>query len=757
MKKSFNIFRNLFAIAVIAITATSCSDEFLQEKRPYGSFGPEEVYGDWNAVNLRLNFIYQKNLPYFKGEDNSYPDMWPVGYADNLSNNTEEFTGYGHYNNPTHAEWTNENIDKYFFYGINESPWKKIRECNDVIVRVQETELSNLTQEQKDEVEAQARFFRATRYFRLFKRFGGVPITEKLQSTLMSDSLENRLVRETTDSTYRFIINDLVWSGDILPAVWDEEVNNWGRVTAGTCYALAGVVANYYASPIFNRADELSRWQEAYDLNKKALEVLAEGGFGLAFAGDPGSNASNWAKIWCNMKVGDGNISEGVYMAICNNQPDQDGKSQHAIPNGWEKAIRPNTAKGSGSLTPSAEMIDLFPMADGKRPTEAGQYQYDKDLFFLNRDPRFYRTFAFPGTEWKFKGTISDEEYPYISGTDYKLLNFSWFQSVAESQDTVKSGFFSDLMGSSGKSIFVRKKSQDYGIETNALYNFSNDDGFTYNGQPLLAMRYTEVLLNFAESACGINRLDEAWDALVKIRQRVGYTGDCGLDPAIKSDRARMFEAILFERQIELAYEGKRFDDCHRWMLFDGGVGQEELSPTWKVTAWSGNTCKYLGVKPLNEVLRHRIELHISPLVYIGERDKTADPFVARDEQTPARLTYPEALSLMEDFRTVAPLTEDGTITFNNDKVRALAEFYKQYIVRKDVSTMANEPNVETITDDAGNETTITTDRTYPIWPKNLYFLGLGTGDQNNNPSVQQTLGWTDAFGGVGTFDPLAK
>lgn len=31
-----------------------------------------------------------------------------------------------------------------------------------------------------------------------------------------------------------------------------------------------------------------------------------------------------------------------------------------------------------------------------------GSYDYNQELFFLNRDPRFYRTFAFPGVEWKF-------------------------------------------------------------------------------------------------------------------------------------------------------------------------------------------------------------------------------------------------------------------------------------------------------------------------------------------------------------------
>ena len=50
-------------------------------------------------------------------------------------------------------------------------------------------------------------------------------------------------------------------------------------------------------------------------------------------------------------------------------------------------------------------MVDMFPMADGKRPSTCNTYTtlekssvaYDKNVPFANRDPRFYRTFAFPG------------------------------------------------------------------------------------------------------------------------------------------------------------------------------------------------------------------------------------------------------------------------------------------------------------------------------------------------------------------------
>ena len=74
-------------------------------------------------------------------------------------------------------------------------------------------------------------------------------------------------------------------------------------------------------------------------------------------------------------------------------------------------------------------------------------------------------------------------------------------------------------------------------------------------------------------------------------------------------DQAKCMAAIMYERQIELAYEGKRFDDMRRWMLFDGGIELPEGAPaTWKLTGWGGNTCTYLGFKPLNGQRRENLE-----------------------------------------------------------------------------------------------------------------------------------------------------
>lgn len=143
---------------------------------------------------------------------------------------------------------------------------------------------------------------------------------------------------------------------------------------------------------------------------------------------------------------------------------------------------------------------------------------------------------------------------------------------VRKAEDQFKdntSGYGADGLGYNNKSIYIRKRTDDVAYGGQTLYDYytgASNSGFIYSAAPYMEIRYAEVLLNFAESACGANRGDEALDALRQVRRRVGYTGDCGLDNSLAGNRAKLFAAILYERQIELAYEGKRFDDMRRWL-----------------------------------------------------------------------------------------------------------------------------------------------------------------------------------------------
>jgi len=744
--KNKNIFGTALVLASIAVGVSSCSDDFLKEKKNYGNFNQTTAYSDYNGAQERLNNLYYWMLPTADGGDGNgtnKPNDWtPVGNPDKWSKSTDEYGGFSIFVNPEEEityNFSGTNFD--FFYVANDvySPWGHIRNCNDVIENVQK---SDLTDEQKNELLGQAYFFRAYMYYHLVTIYGGVPIIDHVQDPILGeggDGSDLIVPRQTTKDCIDFICQDFTRAAEMLPARWPNEAQDFGRITSGLAQAMLGKTLLYYASPVFNRADDISRWEAAYTANKTAIEKLRAGNFGLAHATDGGiNNGANWARMWMDYTGSDGSVNEAVFITLHNTKDNVSGQPDYGKYNRWEHSIRPRNTNGGGGYTPTAEMVDLFPMADGLKPGQSS-IPYDKLKFWLNRDPRFYRTFAFPGVEWQWSEggvDLSDASLHgiipadvYNTGRKYCLWSYMWNDNEEDlDKVTTSSGYWPELLTqttdkASSHSIYVRKRTDDLHLHTTPFYEYinsqSNPKGFMKNAAPLLSMRYAEVLLNFAEAACGAGHYDEAVGALQQIRARVGYTSsnNYGLPTDIGGDRAKLFAAILYERQIELAYEGTRYGDMHRWMLFDGGEGQSAIKSTWALTGFGGNTCDYLGVKPLNGTKRHQIVLYCLDA-------STTDP---TEGNRPAA-----GLSLDEDMSYI-----NGT--YNNDKVKELAEFYEVFLGRKDVNLDGN--------DDA---LTIKYRPTY-------YFLGLRQNAMQTNPTLHQTVGWHDLGRNAdGLFDPLS-
>lgn len=742
-----NIFSKALALTTIAMSLTACSDSFLEEKKNYGNFNQTTAYSDYNGAQERVNNLYYWLLPTSRSGDgngtNSPNDWTPVGNADKWSKSTEEYGGFSLFVNPEEEvtyNYNNPNANFDFFYVANDvySPWGHIRNCNDVIENV---EKSSLTEEQKNQLLGQAYFFRGYVYYHLVTIYGGVPIVDYVQDPILGkdgDGSDLIKPRRTTKECVDFICKDFERAASMLPARWTNEAQDFGRITSGLAQAMLGKMLLYYASPVFNRADDPTRWEAAYTANKLALEKLKAGNFGLAYSNDGGvDNGANWAKIWMNYTGSDGNISEAVFVTLHNTKANVSGQPDYGKYNNWEHTIRPKNTNGNGGLTPTSEMIDLFPMADGLKPGESS-IPYNKLNFWLNRDPRFYRTFAFPGVQWQWseggvsltdpslKGIIPTDAY--TTGSHYALWSYMWNDKEEDLEKvTTSSGYWPELLTqgtdkASSHSIYVRKRTDDYYLHTTPFYEYinsqSNPKGFMKNAAPLISMRYAEVLLNFAEAACGAGHYDEAVQALQQIRARVGYKAEnnYGLPTYINSDRAKLFAAILYERQIELAYEGNRYGDMHRWMLFDGGEGQAAIKPSWALTGFSGNTCNYLGVKPLNGTKRHQIILYCLDAM----------------ETDPTEGNRPNAITLDEEITYL-----NGS--YGDAKVKELAEFYEIFLGRKDVNLDGN--------DDA---LTIKYRPTY-------YFLGLRQNAMQTNPTLHQTVGWHDLGRNAdGLFDPLS-
>ena len=716
-------------VILLAITGliSGCSDQFLQDKQNYDNF-TAEIYNDFLGAQGRVNFLYYSLLPSSTASISF--DTPSAGVSDDYSKSTEEYGGFSVFVDPT-LIMDNTTVPDYIYReNKNISPYGRIRECNMVIEGITG---STLTVAQKKVLIGQALFFRAWCYYRLVKIYGGVPIIDKVQNPMIGNGGSTELVvpRATTKACIDFICNDLDSAAIDLPANWSATASaDNGRVTAGTALGLQGRARLLYASPLFNRADDQTRWEASYQSNKAAIAKLTEGGFGLANLAAPGTNASGWAKMFS-----DYTSPEAVFVTLYNNVKTSPG-TNYDRNNGWENSIRPANAGGSGGKSATAQMLDLFPMADGKKPGQSATYVYDNLNFFANRDPRFYRTFAFPGVRWAFKGdptSLSLVSYPYI-GSNYVLWSYSWYDTAANQAADDKSGFAADGLGTSNASVLVRKRSDDADVNAAPQYLFDLTTGlgksFSLSGAPYMEMRYAEVLLNFAESACGATHYADAVSALIDIRKRAGIAagtdGLYGLDAAISGDRAKLFAAILYERQIELAYEGKRFDDMRRWMLWDGGAKQETLNSSWKLTGFNGNTCTYLGLAPLNGQRRTGVEIRVADNLGQAATTNGSDPILKKP------IVRPTALNLMTD----ATIRVSGS----GSAIDVLANFYSQNLYRK-TKRVDGDP-------------------TYSVtFQPKYYFIGFRSNMQQMNVTLKQTIGWADLENGGadGTYNPLAE
>lgn len=713
MKLKTNILEVGIGFLAAITLLSGCSDQFLKDKDDYTQT-TEKVYNDYNGSMKRVDNLYSLLMP--SGTTNIDYQFPSTGSADLYAKSTEEYGGFTDLIDPK-VIIDNTNVLDLFYNErkTSRNPYGRIRNCNDIIQGVTK---GSIEEAKKGDLLGQAYFFRAWCYLRLVKAYGGVPIIDEVQNVIVGDDGGISLAkpRATAKECIDFIVNDLSLAAEYLPSRWD--INSYGRVTKGAALALKGRALLLYASPVFNRTDNLERWKEAYEVNKAAKEELENSNHSLANMDAPGINGAGWAALFSTSF----DNPEAVLVTLHNNIRNQGGATNPNKNNNWEQAIRPINTKGSGGKVPSGTMIDLFPMADGKKPGES-EYEYNPQLFMLNRDPRFYRTFAFTGVRWAFSGNPTSSSiisYPYDGG-NYQLWNYAWYSSKDNLEKANVSGYGADGLGNDYKGIYVRKRSDDADINKTPLYKYDNGttNPFGASAAPYMEIRFAEVLLNYAEAACGAGNYAEAFDALTKIRKRVGYTAEnnYGLATDLTGDRAKLFAAILYERQIELAYEGKRYDDMHRWMLWDGGTGMVAGQPnTWKLTGFDGNTCSFLGVKPLNGTKRIGLEMRVANEVqgYIGE---------AKPENDPLKDNRPEPWNLKTDK---TPSVE-------------LIDFYTKKVVRKD---RAVDP---------------TDERVISFDPR-FYFIGLKENAQRTNPTLLQTIGWHDQqTNAPGVFDPLAE
>lgn len=376
----------------------------------------------------------------------------------------------------------------------------------------------------------QAYFFRAYLYYRMVKVLGGVPIITTVEDP-SADSSSLMVKRNTTLECFNFISLQLDSAIALLPTTWGS--GDIGRITKGAAMAVKGEVLLLKASPLFCTAPNATYWTDAYNAMLAARNELDADGYGLY--------TDNTMKTTENMWYDKAGAAKEMVLSLRFHYPEKT--------TGFQQGQRPltETSGSAGDCDPTWEMVQEYPMANGLSISDPAS-GYDPKEFWKNRDPRFYTAIVYngarydfsdlnPRVQWLFPGIGSDDSYK--ASPNYNITGF-----------------------------YCRK-----GIDTTLGAIQWNHQAFDW---PII--RYAEVLLNLAEAANETGHSADARGLIIQIRQRSHLapgTGGYGLDNAVGSDYQITLNAVMKEREIEFAYEGKRFWDLRRrrWFNVLNGYG----------------------------------------------------------------------------------------------------------------------------------------------------------------------------------------
>ena len=192
------------------------------------------------------------------------------------------------------------------------------------------------------------------------------------------------------------------------------------------------------------------------------------------------------------------------------------------------------------ALTPTGNMIDSYPMSDGRLIDEQGSTYNPRDPY-KDRDPRFYESILYP-TSMLLSVVDGNLKEVYYDPEDSRTNS----QQVYSAKEPSATGY-------------MWKKYVDW--SDHAMIQITDC------GNDQIIFRYADVLLMHAEALLetkGLAAKTEVVDIINQLRSRV----DGGLvHQANYTDVESLRYLLRNERRVELANEGLRYYDIIRWRI----------------------------------------------------------------------------------------------------------------------------------------------------------------------------------------------
>ena len=590
--------KNILSIfSLCALMGLSGCNAFL-EREPLDKVSPEQLLETEGGVKALLANIYTM-IP-----------MEDFNYRPNAGFNQR---GYDGVNETTNLAFLTDEATRsdggvgIGYEGFNYWPYGDIRQVNIFMQNVEKAkEAGTISVADADRMTGEAHFARAYMYYGLVKRYGGVPLIDKVQDDDYANGGPGAVAvpRSTELDTWKFVLNECTLAAATLPDATSG--SDLYRVTKWAAYALKSRVALHAASvakywnlaPLageavtqklvggMTSADADAFYKECIEASKFLIENSGKSLYKPAPA-TVKEAASNFQALFLNDQNEEVIFSKAYLNGTTNTNQGHSYAQFNILPQ-----VNPGALK-YGRFNPMLEIVDLFEdytddgmgksakivtRTDGNEDAYIANFhnmnnasvvntlmsvpfvKYN-DLYepFANKDARLLASVVVPGssyagTEIIIQGGFIKDNNSYVAySNESTQKNGTTYYALGAEGETMFSGFNNVNSGEDANWTATGFGVRKYMPEGESMSPDRLSSTTSY-----IDMRLAEVYLNYAEAVVengsGFGDKELAENYLNALRRRAGHTDRISLT----------LESVLKERRVEMAFEGKRFWDMNR-------------------------------------------------------------------------------------------------------------------------------------------------------------------------------------------------
>lgn len=533
MKKYIVIF--CFGLALLL---PSCK-KYL-DKVPDSGLTEKEVFSKYENAKAFFDVVY---LPagVFKASGLGVSTMGSLNLED-----VTDFADAGRVMWNAYHKWgpLGDNVGPHFYNGILIPAFKHIRISNMILENIDM--IQNGTQEDIDDLIAQAHFVRAFSHFELFRYWGPMPYITKVigpddQWDIPRLSKHETMIRVAADMDTAAMYFERAnrMRRDPLPGQTGHlNSPDQKRPTGVTAKAYKARALLYAASPLNNELG-VKDWEEAAKANWEAIQLAEQYGYALLSAEDykknyVGSTYTNeqlWAWHYGTLPpTGNNVINKKLFNGVFTNSP-----TNNSGINPTQGAVDMYETKWGDPLNTQAD-----------RDAATALDHYNEQDPFVNRDPRFYIDIIYNTAP--------------IPGYGTAKIYTEVINGVVQGSELIPNTGFA---GVTRTGYYLRKYWGGQSIKNPVSVLMSD---------PMI--RLGELYLNYAEAAneaYGPNTPAPgasmtAVDAINKIRGRWSADELAPVQARFTASTESFRPRVKNERNIELSFEGHYYFDIRRWM-----------------------------------------------------------------------------------------------------------------------------------------------------------------------------------------------